>query len=189
MDNDVKNQTIFLTVIGVATLLVAIVGATFAWFSVSVSGNAETEPIVYTTASLGAVVFNDGYAIDAKNIMPGDIRTKTFTVSQTDPSATSKIKYNIILNVTENTLSPVSNNLFVNSLTGTGNTNGGTLASLSESLVPTTSTVIGSGELNGYEVHTYTYSLSLKNINVPQNEAQGKIFNGYITVELEQLND
>ena len=38
MENN-KGQTIFLSVIGIATLLVAIVGATFAWFSTTISGN------------------------------------------------------------------------------------------------------------------------------------------------------
>lgn len=186
---DAKGQTIFLSVIGIATLLVAIVGATFAWFSISVSGNENSEKIVYTTASLGSVVFNDGYTIDANGIIPGDVKTKTFTVSQTDPSATGKIKYNIVLNVSSNTLTSNANGQFVHYLKGSGNTNGGTLATLDESEVPESSIIIGSGELDGYEVHTYEYSITLKNLDAPQNEAQGKEFGGYITVELEQDNN
>lgn len=186
---DGKGQTIFLSIIGIATLLVAIVGATFAWFSISVSGNENSEKMIYTTASLGSIIFNDGSSIDASGIIPGVVKTKTFTVAQTDPSATGKIKYNIVLNVSSNTLTPNANGQFVHYLSGSGNTNGGTLAKLNESIVPESSIIIGSGELDGYEIHTYEYSIALKNLDEPQNEAQGKEFGGYITVELEQSNN
>lgn len=186
---EMKGQTIFLSVIGIATLLIAIVGATFAWFSISVSGNENSEKIIYTTASLGSVVFNDGYTIDANGIIPGDVKTKTFTVSQTDIAATGKIKYNIILNVNSNTLTPNADGQFVHYLKGSGNINGGVLANLDETIVPESSTIIGSGILDGYEVHTYEYSISLKNLDIPQNNAQGKEFGGYITVELEQIKN
>ena len=64
-----KGQAIFLSVIGVSTLLVAIVGATFAWFSITVEGNDEAQNMVFTTANLGVVSFNDGAEIDASGII------------------------------------------------------------------------------------------------------------------------
>ena len=139
-----KTQTIFLSIIGIATLLVAIVGATFAWFSITVTGNDKPADIVITSGNLGQVSFEDGTAIDMTAIMPGKFTTKTFTVSQTDPSATGKISYNIVLNVT----------------------------------------VIGSGVIEGYEVHTYEYTIGLNNVNANQNAAQGKEFSGYLSVVL-----
>ena len=51
MENS-KGQTIFLSVIGVATLLVAIIGATFAWFSVEVSGNESAQSVYVETMKL-----------------------------------------------------------------------------------------------------------------------------------------
>ena len=155
---DAKGQTIFLSIIGIATLLVAIVGATFAWFSITVTGNESPSNIVITSGNLGQVSFNDGTEIEIKNLMPGTYTTKTFTVSQTDPSATGKISYNIVLNVKSNTLTPNANNQFVHKLTAKGNTNGGVLATLNETPVPEESIVIGSGVIEGYEVHTYENS-------------------------------
>ena len=58
---DAKGQTIFLSVIGVATLLVAIVGATFAWFNISLTGDEETKNIIVTTASLSSITFESGF--------------------------------------------------------------------------------------------------------------------------------
>ena len=179
-----KGQTIFLSVVGIATLLIAIVGATFAWFSISVTGNDNPSDIVITSGNLGQVSFTDGTAIDISNLMPGKYTTKTFTVSQTDPSATGKIEYNIILNVRENTLSPASEGEFIHKLTSSGNTNGGKLATLKDTPVPEESTIIGSGVIEGYEVHTYEYTIGLNNVDKDQNAAQGKKFSGYLSVKI-----
>ena len=181
---DAKGQTIFLSIIGIATLLVAIVGATFAWFSITVTGNETPTDIVITSGNLGQVSFIDGTTIDIKNLMPGNYTTKTFTVSQTDPSATGRISYNIVLNVKKNTLSPNADDQFVHKLTSSGNTNGGTLATMDETSVPDESMIIGSGVIEGYEVHTYEYTIGLNNINANQNAAQGKEFSGYLSVVL-----
>lgn len=50
-----KKNTMLLTVIAVATLLVAVVGATFAYYSVVTSNNAETRTVSATTPKLGTV--------------------------------------------------------------------------------------------------------------------------------------
>ena len=181
---EVKGQAIFLSIVGICTLLVAIVGATFAWFSITVTGNDNPADIVINSGTLGQVNFNDGTAIDIKSLMPGVFTTKTFTVSQTDPTATGKISYNIVLNVKANTLTPVAQGAFVQSLKSSGNTNGGTLASLQEGEVPENSYIIGSGVIEGYESHQYEYTIGLKNLNVNQNAAQGKTFSGYLSVVL-----
>ena len=181
---EVKGQTIFLSIVGICTLLVAIVGSTFAWFSITVTGNENPTDIIINSGTLGQVNFNDGTAIDIKSLMPGVFTTKTFTVSQTDPTATGKISYNIVLNVKSNTLSPVSEGAFVHSLKASGNNNGGSLATLNESLVPENSYIIGSGVIEGYETHQYEYTIGLKNLNVNQNAAQGKTFSGYLSVVL-----
>lgn len=179
-----KGQAIFLSIVGICTLLVAIVGATFAWFSITVTGNDNPTDIIINSGTLGQVNFNDGTAIDIKSLMPGSFTTKTFTVSQTDPSATGKISYNIVLNVKSNTLTPVAQGAFIHSLKSSGNTNGGTLATMNESEVPVNSYIIGSGVIEGYESHQYEYTIGLKNLDVNQNAAQGKTFSGYLSVVL-----
>ncbi len=47
-----------LTVIAVATLLVAVVGATFAYFSLSVSGSAQTTTANVSTGKVGTVTYS-----------------------------------------------------------------------------------------------------------------------------------
>lgn len=184
---EVKGQTIFLSVIGVATLLVAIVGATFAWINISAQ-KEEEKSIVVTTASLSSIVFDDGSAIDAKNIFPGTVKTKTFTISQTDANATERITYDIKLNVVANSLTPNANGAFVHSLQGEGNTNGGSLVTINEVVVPEESTSLGTGVLIGYEAHKYTYTLTLKNLDEDQSSVLGKEFSGYLSANLMNIS-
>ena len=80
MENN-KGQTIFLSVIGIATLLVAIVGATFAWFSTTIKGDGASANI--TTASISALTLN-GTQVEGENILPGWISDDAnFTIAGT----------------------------------------------------------------------------------------------------------
>ena len=54
-----KKNTMLLTVIAVATLLVAVVGATFAYFSLTVSGEATNTTAKVGTSNLGMVTLTD----------------------------------------------------------------------------------------------------------------------------------
>lgn len=183
MDNN-KGQTIFLSVIGVATLLVAIIGATFAWFSATISGNDNASSVVVTTAVLGSVVFTDGDQIVLENIKPDNNAqgTKSFTIANTETTATEVIPYEIYLDVTTNTLTPAADGQFVYTLTGTKTGEGALATDVAETAVPTARTKIGTGSLKGYETHTYTFTIHFKESNSDQNAAQGKAFAGRIQV-------
>ena len=196
MENS-KGQTIFLSVIGVATLLVAIIGATFAWFSVEVSGNESAQSVYVETMKLGSVTYTDSNAISLTNVKPMKLETaqnsasnkKTFTVAQTDTAATETLSYVISLDVTDNELTTVDGGYFKHSLSGVSSksSDAGTLVSVALSEVPgETTNDLGTGTLKGYESHTYTYLIFLQEANDEQNEAQGATFSGKIQVRLSQ---
>lgn len=68
-ENGGKSSTILLTVIGIATLLVVVVGATFAFFAAQTVGDATS--ITVTAASDGTVIqFMGGEEAKAMNIYP-----------------------------------------------------------------------------------------------------------------------
>lgn len=198
MDNN-RGQTIFLSVIGIATLLVAIIGATFAYFSITVTGNENASSIFITTAVLGEVTFTDGTEIKLDKIRPEDDKTlnpneatKTFTVAYTGTEELTKpIIYQIKLEMFENTISPdAQTGWFVHSLTGTSNkagTDGDVLVSLAQTDVPakgTEPTQLGAnGQLNAPgTTHTYSYNIHLLNVDTNQNAVQGKSFVGRLQV-------
>lgn len=81
--NDNKQNTTLLTVIAVATLLVAVVGATFAYFTASNANNSTS--IIQATSGKMVITFADGsndVDLTETNFQPGTnvLVNKTFTV-------------------------------------------------------------------------------------------------------------
>ena len=58
-----KKNTMLLTVIAVATLLVAVVGATFAYFSISTNPNEANVSITGKTEEIGSIALNNASSI------------------------------------------------------------------------------------------------------------------------------
>lgn len=76
-----KKNTVLLTVIAVATLLVAVVGATFAYFSANITENNKTQTVL-KSAELG-ITFTGTQEVTAEAIEPGWTADKVFTVENT----------------------------------------------------------------------------------------------------------
>ena len=98
--NEGKNNTVMLTVIGIATLLIAVVGATFAFFSAQLSGTDTEYKVV--SATIGTE-FTSGDQVVANGIFPQDAAwvTKVFSIKSTS-SVGVETKYNISLVVDPN---------------------------------------------------------------------------------------
>lgn len=188
MDN--KGQNIFLSVVGFATLLVSIIGATFAYFTVQIAGNNTASSIDVAAADVAAVTFADGPAISVSNAYPGYSNTKTFTISSTDGDANSSVQYVINLVTTLTTLSassPAANTGEVYySLSGNASGSGTASAPVTKANAPKTNTTtqIGSGTLVGNESHTYTFTFGITERNSEQDYLQGMKFKGIIQIAI-----
>ena len=96
-----KKNVILLTVIAVATLLITVVGATFAFYAAQVDGT-PTE-INVTSANGLAITFDDGDTLTASNIIPGwTSKEKTVKVSN---SGNYELEYKITWKGVTNTIS------------------------------------------------------------------------------------
>ena len=70
-ENGGKNNTILLTVIAIATLLVVVTGATFAYFAAVVRGNENASSISITASSTGqTLTLGGGEQVNLTNIYP-----------------------------------------------------------------------------------------------------------------------
>ena len=63
MKNDTKGRDIFFGVVALATLIVAIIGATLAYFSITASSN---EGAINATAAVVSIEYNDGQLVTAQ---------------------------------------------------------------------------------------------------------------------------
>ncbi len=127
---DNRGQTIFLSVIGIATLLVAIIGATFAYFTTTINkdsvagGNTSG-----TTATVGNTVFTFNAIEDSytKLEYPGGLAVfgATATVKNEDATDTYEATYNLQIKYTNPTGTDLTWDLYEldNTVTGLDSAN------------------------------------------------------------------
>ena len=89
-----KKNVVFLTVLAVATLLTAVVGTTFAYFTATVTNTNTPTATTITTASDLGITYSDGDAISMTNIVPGEY-TAEKTITVTNNSTTTAMHYQI----------------------------------------------------------------------------------------------
>ena len=170
-----KGQTIFLSVIGIATLLVAIIGATFAYFTTSMGGTQGT--VKATTAKIGAASFT-AQSVSGTAVLPGwtsEAKNVTVTLGPSDYD----VKYTCTLDMTTNPLTDLT-------LTVAG-TNAQT--TVNGKLKPgATKTVIASGTLAKSateQTASMTYTLDFPETGADQNAQQGATIAGTVSCSLE----
>lgn len=187
-----KRQNIFLIVISLLTLFFAVVGATFAYFTIVVQGNEEASSVMLKSVKLGQVVFQDGQEISLLEIYPGDSASKTFTIENTGSNVDTPIRYNVYLVQSRNEfaskgIADFRHEIIASSKTSTSDES--VLGVLPSTTVPSpstsTTTPIFSGILYGNDIHSYTYKIGLIESNSDQNNAQGLTFLGKIQVEVD----
>ena len=209
-----KKNTILLTVIAVATLLVAVVGATFAYFTASgaqgTTGNVTVSTGTAASSEFGVIKALNLYADASTFAQGGDDVTgeTTGTVKWTAPGATSTTTpseadrsfcYTAALNITTNTFTvSVANTEKLNELEFTAK-KGDVVLLDKVSLVDMDTKAGKTGSINipttadGSEythklvadagaslTDNWTITVTLKNLDMNQNENTGKQLTGQI---------
>ncbi len=207
-NNNNRKHTILLTVIGVATLLVAIVGATFAYFTASVSGNASNDNVSVTTSTYGlTVAYQDGsnsISIQNKELTKTDAGSNYEEAMglSVENTGTTAQNFNIDLGNVANTFCQkvasqdasvcddasgtidVKDEIYykVNKCTDDTYTSC-TTAVTDTTAAPTTDGSIATNlPVASREKVYYQVVVGIKNIDKVQNYNQGKSFSGKVTV-------
>lgn len=198
-----KNNTVMLTIIGIATLLIAVVGATFAYFSATLTGTDSEKEYTVRSATVGTE-FNGGDQIAAAGIYPKEEAwgTKKFSIKTTSTKGVST-KYKITLVIDDNdttadaTISDGAGhvkrfqaNALSYTLTATeaNAATEGTMPTATETKIadPSKDIVFGEATIYGNDkqevTQTYTLSMFFKDTGEDQNANQGAQFKGHIAI-------
>lgn len=177
-ENGGKSSTILLTVIGIATLLVVVTGATFAYFAAIVNGNDNATSIQITASESGTkITFEGGEALDLTNIYPRteawatkDITIKNDAVAGSSTTAT----YTFYMNVDTNSFETGDLQF---TFTKKGETESTTKTNLGAAGTKgETATSIATGSVNISTANVITYTLKVyfvDNPNKNQNPGNG----------------
>ena len=181
--NNNKGNMVLLTVIAVATLLVAVVGATFAYFSATMDGSESSTTIEVTSGTL-SVEYADNSKIGFTNPAVGAIAaTKVFTTTGV-VTGSSNLNYDASLVITNNTF---ADGALVYTITSTNTSNNGTtIASTTDPVaIPSgTSTILlGKGTFAGPTTtgssHNYVVNITYANQDSSYGE---KAFEAHISM-------
>ena len=190
-ENGGKSNTILLTVIGIATLLVVVTGATFAYFAAIVNGNDTATSIQITAGNGGTITFGGGEEITLSNIFPrgttdgSEWITKNITLTNSaNAGSTTTSKYEFTISLDKNTFDfegsdgktvTDSDNIkytFIRDMAKSS----GTVTSPVETSTPTkvaSGTVIGSGIVANNVANTVAYTLKVYYDNASYNQNNG----------------
>ena len=177
-ENGGKNNTILLTVIAIATLLVVVTGATFAYFAAVVKNNDEATSIQITASESGTQIsLEGGEALDLTNIYPRTEAwaTKDITLKNTQVAGSStKATYTFYMNVDTNSFEDGDLQF---TFTKKGETESTTKTNLGAAGTKgKTATSIASGTVNISTANVITYTLKVyfvDNPNKNQNPGEG----------------
>lgn len=198
-----KNNTVMLTIIGIATLLIAVVGATFAYFSATLTGTNNEKEYTVRSATVGTE-FNGGADITATGIYPKEEAwgTKTFSIKTTSTKGVST-KYRIALVIDDNdttadtTISDGAGHIkrfqanalsYTLTATEANAATKGTMPTATETQIanPSKDIVFGEATIYGNDAvevtQTYTLSMFFKDTGTDQNANQGAQFKAHISI-------
>lgn len=106
-----KGSNLIITIIGVVTLLIAVIGTTFAYFSITIKNNPSNENKENKPINLGYIEFQNGKNLNYSNKMLDILNeNEEFNnkiifsiVSSNNIPEMEKTEYNVYFNITENT--------------------------------------------------------------------------------------
>ena len=163
----------------IISVLILLIGASFAYFSLEITGNDTAKYNTITTGDL-KLTFTDTNALTLDNALPGDSATKTISVKNTGTIDTS---YNIVWQELTNT---ITNDELVIEATckrlNSSNTEEGTCESISQKAVSSNKLKLNIPIEAGI-THEYTLKLTFIDTGSTQNYNKNKSFNGKIGLE------
>lgn len=170
-ENGGKSSTILLTVIGIATLLVVVVGATFAYFAATVTGNENEKSVTVTAAANGSTItFGGGDKIELTNIYPKNTAwvTREIYVTNSEIETVKTATNRFYMNVEENTFT-------AGDLQFTFTKEGAEESTTKTSLgTAGTKVELASDTVTQSEAHTIKYTLKVYYVNSATNQNPGE---------------
>ena len=163
----------------IISVLILLIGVSFAYFSLEITGNDTAKYNTITTGAL-KLTFTDTNALTLTDALPGDSATKTISVKNTGTIDTS---YNIVWKELTNT---ITNDELVIEATckrlNSSNTEEGTCESIPQKEVSSNKLKLNIPIEPGI-THEYTLKLTFIDTGSTQNYNKNKSFNGKIGLE------
>lgn len=94
-----RDNKILLLILGVATVLVALVGATFAFFTAIVNNVNGNQSVMLTTQTIKGITYEASEPLVLPNAMPGDFATASYVIENPNASADAIYKMELVTDI------------------------------------------------------------------------------------------
>ena len=174
-----KTNKIKVIVITLLIFIVSIVGISYAYFTIQITGNDTASSMRLTTANM-SLVYNDVQIASGEYVTPGWSETKTLTVTNN-----GNVTSDYIIKFRELTNTIIYGELV---LSATCSSSSGTCDNLPERAVHSASTEITNAYMYGPisidpgVTHTYTLTVEFIDTGSNQNYNQNKYFSGTLNI-------
>lgn len=186
-EREKNNKKVMLLIIGVATLLVALIGATFAYFTALINRPNGEQSVAVTTTTVQGVIYTASDPISLENALPGDHAESTFTIYNPNESAVAQ--YTLVFYPVSNSFTNEAvddpNETLDNQLvlTVSGGQLVGTLShDFTDGSDSSNWTVVEDVSLNAKATDTYNVRIDFFNLDANQDNNQGDHFAGHFDV-------
>ena len=163
----------------IISVLILLIGVSFAYFSLEITGNDTAKYNTITTGAL-KLTFTDTNALTLTDALPGDSATKTISVKNTGTIDTS---YNIVWKELTNGI--INNELVIEATCKRLNSSGteeGTCSSISQKAVSSDSNITSNIPIKPGYTHEYTVKIIFIDTGKPQNYNKNKTFEGKLGI-------
>lgn len=175
-----NNKRLLVIVLSITTIIIAMVGASFAWFTATVKNVNGNQSIKITTAVLEGVTFQASDNLAIINALPGDSTETTFTITNPNASANARYSLKFVTDVNDFTNEAGDNQLVV-TITG-GDIVTPIVLDFTNGEMKEDKQIITNIELNPKESDVYHALLEFRNIDSNQISNQEKTFVGHIEI-------
>lgn len=175
-----QKKHIFIMILGVLTLLLALIGASFAYFTATINKPRGNQSLVLGTTTLEGVTFKSTNNLTLLEAYPGNSVETEYTV--TNPNAGAKVRYTlkVVADINEFTPEGGLKQVLIK-------TTGGDI--LEERVIDFTDgenvkegILVSNKELSSKESDTYKIKLEFAETNQNQDANRGKSFVAHIEV-------
>jgi len=176
-----RKQKIIVSITGIFIVMLALVGLTYAYYLTKITGNEEEKSISITTANLELRYDDVTEDIILDGAMPNTTRIKTFTVTNNGNAKVTD--YQVYLENVVNELVRKDDLVYTLTCSTNDETNSPCTNEIEEETTfPSTNVVLLTNSLDTDDVHTYTLTLTYKEMNVDQSIDMNKKINAKINI-------
>ena len=177
---DTNKNKIVLFILGVATVLVALIGATFAYFTSVISKPNGDQSVLVTTTTVEGVTYTASDPLVLIDAIPGDFAETTFTIS--NPNASASVQYGLkFVPDIDDFSNEEGDNQLVVTITG-GQIMENKKLDYTDGENATEQTIIEDVSLEASETDEYTVRVDFYETQSVQDTNQAKNFAGHIEV-------